>query len=318
MDLYSFPPMPPNWDAVGRFYVAFCATWTTLLLAGMGFLVANRRNPIIRVRGIGLSLTSICFLHCYWILAQVVYPIGQSLPVILAYDIQYFFMGLWFPLGIALFHASNTRFLHVAELQKQFTLARYQRRYHGCNGASTSWLCRLRCMEYQTRILVYIFLGMIVQVLLTVGMWFACKKYHPTFGIPGTELHGSNIMEQLVDLGRGWEWWPSVLWQFIWTWMVCSFPTPSLMVYRLSMDLFPSRCCRYMHLCAVADTICRWLPTSSGRPGEFVILWAGECRPLDAACQSKDSFRLGGPRTVPRGFYPCASYTGWLADLLLF
>lgn len=238
MDLYSFPPMPPNWDAVGRFYVAFCATWTTLLLAGMGFLVANRRNPIIRVRGIGLSLTSICFLHCYWILAQVVYPIGQSLPVILAYDIQYFFMGLWFPLGIALFHASNTRFLHVAELQKQFTLARYQRRYHGCNGASTSWLCRLRCMEYQTRILVYIFLGMIVQVLLTVGMWFACKKYHPTFGIPGTELHGSNIMEQLVDLGRGWEWWPSVLWQFIWTWMVCSLPTPSSLVYRLSMDLF--------------------------------------------------------------------------------
>ncbi|KAF7537509.1 hypothetical protein G7054_g3643 [Neopestalotiopsis clavispora] len=223
MDLYSFPTLPPKWDAIGRFYIAFGATWTFLVLCGMGFLIAHRQMPILRVRGLGLSLTSIAFLHCYWILAQVVYPIGQSVPVILAYDIQYFFMGIWFPLGIALFHASNTRFLYVAEMQKQFTLSHYRRRYVGCNGAHTSWLCRLRNMQYTTRILVYIGLGMIFQVLLTVGMWFACKKYHPTFGIPGTELKGATIPEQLVDLGRGWEWWPSLLWQFIWTWMVAPY-----------------------------------------------------------------------------------------------
>ncbi len=58
------------------------------------------------------------------------------------------------------------------------------------------------------------------QILLTVGMWVACKKYHPSFGIPGTEIQGETLEEQIVDLGRGWEWWPSVLWQFIWTWIV--------------------------------------------------------------------------------------------------
>src|SRR5690348_8528856 len=42
-------------------------------------------------------------------------------------------------------------------------------------------------------------------------MWLACKKYHPTFGIPGTEIKGRNILEQIVDLSRGWEWWPSVV-----------------------------------------------------------------------------------------------------------
>jgi hypothetical protein len=59
-----------------------------------------------------------------------------------------------------------------------------------------------------------------LQVLLTVGMWFACMKYHPTYGLPGTQIKGDTLPEQLVDLGRGWEWWPSVLWQIIWTWVV--------------------------------------------------------------------------------------------------
>ncbi|KAK6086191.1 hypothetical protein SCUP515_00551 [Seiridium cupressi] len=218
MDVYSVPPQPPVWDEVSKFYVAFCATWTTLLFAGVAFLISNRRNPILKIRGLPLSLTAILFLHAYWILGQIVYPIGRSLPVILAYDIQYFFMGIWFPLGIALFHASNARFLYIAELQKQFTRSRYRKQRH-CNGASISWLCRLGNMDYTKRILVYIGFGMIFQVLLTVGMWFACKKYHPTFGIPGTELHG-NLMQQLIELGRGWEWWPSVAWQVVWTWIV--------------------------------------------------------------------------------------------------
>jgi hypothetical protein len=64
------------------------------------------------------------------------------------------------------------------------------------------------------------------KVLLTVGMWFACRKYHPTFGIPGTEIQGVSFPEQLEDLGRGWEWWPSVLWQLIWTWVVSSWHNP--------------------------------------------------------------------------------------------
>ena len=60
-------------------------------------------------------------------------------------------------------------------------------------------------------------------------MWLACLKYHPTFGIPGTELRGATLPEQVVDLGRGWEWWPSVLWQVIWTWIV-SLQPPFTMV----------------------------------------------------------------------------------------
>ncbi|KAH6970928.1 hypothetical protein BKA56DRAFT_495218 [Ilyonectria sp. MPI-CAGE-AT-0026] len=219
VSVYTFPPSPPKWDRVGVFYVSFCTIWTTLVFSGMAFCWFNRRNPILKIRGLPLSFASITFLHAYWILGQITYPVGATMPLVLAYDIQYFFMGIWFPLGIALFHASNSRFLYVAKLQKQFTHPEL-RSHTGCNGAQTSWLCCLRNMSYATIIMVLIGIGMILQALLTVGMWLACRKYHPTFGIPGTELRGATLPEQLVDLGRGWEWWPSVLWQVIWTWIV--------------------------------------------------------------------------------------------------
>ncbi|KAJ3546864.1 hypothetical protein NM208_g1792 [Fusarium decemcellulare] len=219
LSVYTLPPSPPNWDRVGVFYVSFCVTWTTLVFGGMAFCWVNRRNPILRLRGLPLSFAAIAFLHLYWILGQITYPVGATMPIVLAYDVQYFFMGIWFPLGIALFHASNSRFLHVAKLQKQFT-SPYLRGRVGCNGSRGSWLCRLRNLDYTKRIMIFIGFGMVIQVLLTVGMWLACRKYHPTYGIPGTELRGATLPEQLVDLGRGWEWWPSVLWQVVWTWIV--------------------------------------------------------------------------------------------------
>ncbi|OTB14114.1 hypothetical protein K445DRAFT_23893 [Daldinia sp. EC12] len=219
-DIYSLPVSPPNFDRVGTFYVAFCATWTFLLLLGMAFLISNRRNPILKVRGIGLSLAAIGFLHVYWILAQITYPIGLTMPIIAAYTVQYFFMGIWFPLGVAMFHASNTRFLYVAKMQKRYMESSGYEKKPGCNGGSTSWLCRLRNLDYPTRVLIYIGLAGVVQVLLTVGMYLACSKYHPSFGIAGTGLPDAPLDVQILELGRGWEWWPTALWQVIWTWII--------------------------------------------------------------------------------------------------
>ncbi|KAK1595616.1 uncharacterized protein LY79DRAFT_588594 [Colletotrichum navitas] len=205
LTIYNLPPMPPKWDRIGIFYVTFCATWTAIVLAGMAFLWANRTHPILKIRGLPLAFGSIIFLHMYWCMAQITYPIGGTMPVVIAYDVQYFVMGIWFPL---------------AKLQRlQFTDngARYEQ---GCNGRKSSWLCRLRNMEYGKRLMIFIWVGIVAQCLLTTGMWLACKKYHPTFGIPGTEIRGETLPEQLIELGRGWEWWPTIIWQFVWTWVV--------------------------------------------------------------------------------------------------
>lgn len=50
-------------------------------------------------------------------------------------------------------------------------------------------------------------------------MFLISRKFHSTWGIPGTEVHGTPL-EQKMAQGRGWEWWPSVVWQFFWAWIV--------------------------------------------------------------------------------------------------
>ncbi|KAJ5806461.1 uncharacterized protein N7503_004063 [Penicillium pulvis] len=219
LTVYNMPTSPPNLDRVGVFYISFCVIWTTLVLAGMIFCLVNRHIPILRIRGLPLSFSAITLLHVYWILGQISYPIGPTLSTVIAYDIQFFAMGIYYPLGIALFQASNIRFLHVAKMQKQFVHPelRPQRK---CKDAKSSWLCHLKNMDYMKRTLSLIGIGMVLQFIITVAMWLACKKYHPTYGISGTEIHGATIAEQIVYLGRGWEWWPSLLWQVIWTWIV--------------------------------------------------------------------------------------------------
>ena len=50
-------------------------------------------------------------------------------------------------------------------------------------------------------------------------MYIISPKWHSSWGIPGTEVTGSP-MEQKTEMGRGWEWWPTVAWQFFWAWIV--------------------------------------------------------------------------------------------------
>lgn len=163
MDVYSMPPQPPNWDRVGIAYLTVCCTWSTVLFTCMIFMWFNRKTPMLRVRNLPLSFAAIMMLHAYWVMGMVVYPLGRTLYIIPAYDVQYYFMGIWFPLGIALFHASNTQFLYVAKQQEQFAHSNHPRRLPFI-GSKSCWSCRFRNLEYPTRILFFIGLGMIFQV----------------------------------------------------------------------------------------------------------------------------------------------------------
>ncbi|KAG6044547.1 hypothetical protein E4U39_003224 [Claviceps sp. Clav50 group G5] len=223
--IYNFPPAPPKFDRVGTFYIAFGASWTLLVVAGMLFCALNHDNPVVKIRCIPLSFGAIILLHSCWILAQITYSVGMSMPIVLAYDIQYFFMGIYYPLGMALFHASNLRFLRIAKLQRHFARSELRVRELKSReeGGVLSVFRRVRDWEYTAQIMFWVGLGIAVQILLTIVMWLACKKYHPSFGLPGTEIKGSTFPEQLVDLGRGWEWWPCLLWQLVWTWIVAPY-----------------------------------------------------------------------------------------------
>lgn len=101
---------------VAIWWATWAGVWTLAVSLGMAYLIVNRDSPVLRIRGIGLSLSAIVLLHLYFASVQFGVMIGPLMPG----DAQFWIMGTYLPIGIALFHASNSRFLHVAKLQKKY------------------------------------------------------------------------------------------------------------------------------------------------------------------------------------------------------
>ncbi|OAA59401.1 Regulator of G protein signaling superfamily [Cordyceps fumosorosea ARSEF 2679] len=209
----------PNLDGVGIWWVCWACIWTTLLAGSMAFLIRHRHLPMLRIRGLGLSLTAIALLHLFWISGQLGYVVGALAPP----QAEYWIMGTYFPFGIALFHASNARFLHVAKRQQRFTV---QGRGAGLwgphadgGGRPGGLLGRFWGLDYSARTLVLVGLCMMLQLLLTVFVYLSSRKFHPAFGLPGTHVDGTDAQRNAA-MGRGWEWWPTCFWQLAWAWVV--------------------------------------------------------------------------------------------------
>lgn len=147
-------------NGVTIWWACWACIWTAFVVAGMIFLIVRRNSPTLRIRGIWLSLSAIVLLHLYWISVQFGVMVGTLMPG----DAQYWIMGTYLPCGIALFHASNSRFLHVAKLQKKYA---YRDSIVGDkekSGHGNGWIARFRRLSYDTRILIIVGVGMVVQV----------------------------------------------------------------------------------------------------------------------------------------------------------
>ncbi|EHK44472.1 putative GPCR GprK-type [Trichoderma atroviride IMI 206040] len=203
----------PRMDSVGIFFICWTTIWSLLLLWGMGFLIRHRQMSMLKIRGIWLSLSSILFLHLYWASVQLGYVFGPLYPG----SCEFWIMSIYLPLGIGLFHASNTRFLHVAQRQKQFIDK--SDNPNAPTSKAGGILGRFRELDHSAKAVVLVSAGMFFQLFMAIFMYLISRKWHSSWGIPGTEVHGTE-MEQKVEMGRGWEWTPSILWQFFWAWIV--------------------------------------------------------------------------------------------------
>ncbi|KAJ6120644.1 hypothetical protein N7523_004924 [Penicillium sp. IBT 18751x] len=207
-----------NTSAVSIFWVTFGCIWTAIIVAGASYLIVNRNTPTIRIRGLWLSLAAVAFLHLYAWSVQFGLLIGALMPG----DVEFWIMGTYLPCGIALFHASNSRFLHVAKLQKKFIHHDGHSRPDAPAPAKRGLLAKFRRLDYTAKTVWLVSIAMVVQVFLTILMYLISRKWHSSWGIPGTEVTGT-IMEQKSEQGRGWEWWPSVAWQFFWSWVFAPY-----------------------------------------------------------------------------------------------
>lgn len=212
-------------NGVGIFWLTFAILWTLVLFCGIAFLYIRRSMPILRIRGLGLSIGAVLTLHVYWFCVTTGYVYGPTMPEVC----EYWIMGIYLPFGIALFHAANSRFLYVANAQKRYAsttankgLVEPYRLYTRKSGRLSLreslkvWWAQL---GFTGRMLILVTIGMAFQLFLTVFMYLISRKFHSSFGIPGTEVHGTP-MEQAVQQGRGWEWWPTCFWQLGWAWIV--------------------------------------------------------------------------------------------------
>lgn len=144
-------------DAAGIFWVAFCCSWTAILGAGMAFLWHHREMPLVKVRGIRFSFYAIACLHAYWMAVQFAY-IVSPFPA----QAEYWIMGIYLPFGMALFHASNSRFLYIAREQRKFVVDKMDEKTSR-PGTSRLELVRAR-LDHTQKVTIVIGAGMLVQV----------------------------------------------------------------------------------------------------------------------------------------------------------
>ncbi|KAF4504132.1 hypothetical protein G6O67_008743 [Ophiocordyceps sinensis] len=213
----AYTPQATVINPVTIFWICWTCIWTALVVAGMSYLIARRNTPLLRIRGLVLSLSAITLLHLYWMSVQLGLILGPMAPAVA----EFWIMGIYFPFGIALFHASNSRFLHVAQAQKKYARHGVAKKPSGPRRRG-GILGLFRRLDYTSKILCVVGLGMLFQLFITILMYVVSRKFHRSWGIPGTEVNGTE-MEQKMEAGRGWEWWPSVFWQFFWAWLVAPY-----------------------------------------------------------------------------------------------
>lgn len=143
--------------AVGIFWIVFAVTWTVILFGGMVFLWVRREMPILRIRGLPLSFAAITLMHAYWLAVQLGYWYGALMPEVA----EFWIMGIWFPFGIALFHAANSRFLYVADAQKRYIQKTQNPALPMARG---NLLGRWKQLDYNRRTLILISTGMTLHV----------------------------------------------------------------------------------------------------------------------------------------------------------
>lgn len=205
-----------NLDRVGIWWTCWASIWTFLVTCGMVYLFSQRNSQVLRIRGIGLSLSAVALLHLYWLSVQLGYVVAAMAPG----EAEYWIMGTHLPLGVALFHASNSRFLYVAQAQRKY-LGRLSDDPPEA-GRGSSLFGRFKKLDYTSKMVLVVGLGMGFQLFLTILMYLISRKFHRDWGVPGSEVNGTE-MEQKMDMGRGWEWWPGIFWQFIWAWLVAPY-----------------------------------------------------------------------------------------------
>lgn len=155
--------------SLGIAYIVLDVVWTAFLVAGLWFLYRHRRLPFLQIRRLPLVFAAIICLHVYGFVCTLGITVGQVVPC----DAQFWIMSIYLPFGMALLQAANSQFLFIASRQKKYAT------FNNLDDLSISdkalpidpslpwWKkqgAKMRRLDKVDRILVYIGIGMIIEV----------------------------------------------------------------------------------------------------------------------------------------------------------
>ncbi|KAF2830317.1 hypothetical protein CC86DRAFT_159850 [Ophiobolus disseminans] len=257
-------------DGIGWTYMSLFIVWNLAFAASMNYLWTHRQLPSLRMRRVPLLLAGLTSLHIYGAVSMLSYSIGPYVPC----AANFWVMSIYLPFGIALFHASNSQFLYLASRQKHFARSGSLTSIDEETAeaiASSPWrrvFAGLGRADNIDRTLVSIGLGMIVQLLLTVFVFFGSRKFHPGYGIFDYTIEGTG-MQAAMECSKGWEWWLSIIWQLFWAWIYAPYM------------LWKSRGIRDVHGWRL-QTVCCCFAGLPASPLWLVGLYAPQFAPINA------------------------------------
>ncbi|KAL8628665.1 hypothetical protein Q9189_005613 [Teloschistes chrysophthalmus] len=184
-------------------------------------------------------------------------------------SVEFWSMNLYLPLGIGLWQIQNQQLLLVSRQQTQFINANdtYKPLLPASGrglGTFRYWSLRFRLWyrstsqqgKYEGLVLV----GMAIQFLVSFVVYNISRKFNH-YGI--VSHHTSPGLCR-----RGWEWVPSIIWQFLWTWVCGPYV---LWKIRMIRDIYHWR----------LQTIITVVAGLPGTPLWLAAVYASNFGPLD-------------------------------------
>ncbi|KAL8867785.1 MAG: hypothetical protein Q9174_005437 [Haloplaca sp. 1 TL-2023] len=207
---YNFGPM--NLDGYGISLLSFIVVYTVFLLAACAYLWLQRNHPVLKMRKVSTMLMAVLTLHVFAFVVFTVYPLNGGWPC----AVEFWAMSVYLPLGIGLWQIQNQQLLMVSRQQTELmespdTYKNLLPPRKGGLGSGKYWMLRFK-MWYQGistkgKYEGFVFIGMIVQLIVSLVVYNISRKFNSYGIVSQPTLPG--------QCRRGWEWIPSVVWQFI-------------------------------------------------------------------------------------------------------
>ena len=104
-----------NWDGLGISSLIFAGVYSIIFYAMCAIVWANRKHPVIKMRNMGLAISSLLVLHVYFFMIFLAYVLNGNYPC----ELEFWIMSFYLPVGIGLFQAQNQQLLLVSRAQSK-------------------------------------------------------------------------------------------------------------------------------------------------------------------------------------------------------